>query len=1122
MSANHRRIVASLLFLTCATNARAFESDDFNRVNLDPDRWTFVNPLGDGWVAMAGTGSPDASLTLTLPDGPSHDPWQVNRAPRVMRPIGNIDLDIHVRFASIPTARYQMQGIVAEQDADNWIRFDVLNDGISQRIFAGVTTNGASSALFNDAIEDGAAEFMRVVRTGDEWTLQIAGADTLFTSAGSFVHTLVVNAAGVFVANHQISGMPSPGFTAIVDYVFDTAAPIVPEDGVAEPDTLPPLVHGVSHAMAASELIVSWHTDEPAFGSVAYGTSMAYELGTIPSDSLATTHEVALGGLTPGETYHYMICSEDPGNRESCTDDIEVLFDPSGPDISIWYGLEQPFGSVGRPQPWVNVLGHVGDPDGVASLSYTLNAGESVVLSIGPDGRRLENEGDFNVDIGTIDLVAGANTVVVTAVDGAGTESTATVTLDYTGGTTWPLPYAFDWGTLSSDEDIQDVAQVVDGKWQLDGGGVRTTEPGYDRLIAVGDSAWTDYEFVVPVTLASTPGSFGTGVLLRWNGHTNTPVTCGQPLCGYLPLGGILWLRSGRLEIYGNDGIIYDSAAMSVETGVTYWLKGRVETDPGGSIYSAKAWAEGQPEPPSWQVVGQGDLDDPLQGSLLLISHQADATFGPLSVTELEPPTNIPPIANDDVVHVAPGDSVDAVVLANDMDIDGTLDPASVTVASGPLHGTASVDTTSGVITYVHDGSATAADALTYTVRDDEGAESVPATLTVVVSSDPPPTLASDDFNRCVLNDERWAVVNPLGDGEAATEGAGSGDAHLTLSLPAGTAHDAWGPGGLNQTVRVMQTTIDTDFQAEVRWNAEPTVGFDDQGLLVEQDADTWLRFDVYHNNTQLKLFVGRTLAGTNTTLLNATIPVGSATHLRVARTGNVFTTSTSSDGVTWDEQHMFVQPLSVGQVGVYAGNPVDALAFTSEVDYFLVSTDPLSDEDGAVNEIDVEVTGEGEVLLDPSEAVYACDEVVELTAVPEPGWTFAGWSGDLEGVENPAQLTVTGRMSVMATFDAPVGVDGPSSVSAFALLGISPNPSSGPTTIRFQTPTVSGAHVDIVDVAGRLVCRLSSQGPLEAGVHEFTWDGTTTAGQATAPGVYFAIVRTASHSGATRLLRLE
>jgi uncharacterized repeat protein (TIGR02543 family) len=64
-----------------------------------------------------------------------------------------------------------------------------------------------------------------------------------------------------------------------------------------------------------------------------------------------------------------------------------------------------------------------------------------------------------------------------------------------------------------------------------------------------------------------------------------------------------------------------------------------------------------------------------------------------------------------------------------------------------------------------------------------------------------------------------------------------------------------------------------------------------------------------------------------------------------------------------------------------------------------------------------VDTVGNGSVAADPYQAGYHYGDVVTLTATADPGWTFAGWSGDLSGSANPATITITGDASVTATF---------------------------------------------------------------------------------------------------------
>jgi len=63
-----------------------------------------------------------------------------------------------------------------------------------------------------------------------------------------------------------------------------------------------------------------------------------------------------------------------------------------------------------------------------------------------------------------------------------------------------------------------------------------------------------------------------------------------------------------------------------------------------------------------------------------------------------------------------------------------------------------------------------------------------------------------------------------------------------------------------------------------------------------------------------------------------------------------------------------------------------------------------------------ISTVGSGVVNLNNSGPYYYAD-VVELTAVPAAGWSFSGWSGALTGSVNPADLTITGNLTVTATF---------------------------------------------------------------------------------------------------------
>ena len=95
---------------------------------------------------------------------------------------------------------------------------------------------------------------------------------------------------------------------------------------------------------------------------------------------------------------------------------------------------------------------------------------------------------------------------------------------------------------------------------------------------------------------------------------------------------------------------------------------------------------------------------------------------------------NVAPVANDDAAATAVNTPVQVAVLANDTDSDGTVDPTSVTVVTPPVHGSAVVNPTTGIVTYSPSAAYTGPDAFTYTVEDDDGATSNIATVSITVT----------------------------------------------------------------------------------------------------------------------------------------------------------------------------------------------------------------------------------------------------------------------------------------------------------------------------------------------------------------------------------------------------
>ncbi|GAB4372591.1 MAG: hypothetical protein Kow0042_15990 [Calditrichia bacterium] len=132
------------------------------------------------------------------------------------------------------------------------------------------------------------------------------------------------------------------------------------------------------------------------------------------------------------------------------------------------------------------------------------------------------------------------------------------------------------------------------------------------------------------------------------------------------------------------------------------------------------------------------------------------ATSNEATVSITVTSVNFPPVAVNDTVSTNEDTPIVISVLANDYDPDGTLDPATVTIGTGPAHGTVSVNPATGDVTYSPDLNFFGNDMFTYTVKDNEGATSNEATVYITVLSVNDPPVAVDDS---ATTDQNVAVV---------------------------------------------------------------------------------------------------------------------------------------------------------------------------------------------------------------------------------------------------------------------------------------------------------------------------------------------------------------------------
>ena len=123
----------------------------------------------------------------------------------------------------------------------------------------------------------------------------------------------------------------------------------------------------------------------------------------------------------------------------------------------------------------------------------------------------------------------------------------------------------------------------------------------------------------------------------------------------------------------------------------------------------------------------------------LVIKDYVNGTFG----ITLE---NAAPVASNDSVSTVKNINTVIDVLATDTDADGTLNPSTVAIVDGPDHGSVTIDTATGKITYTPTTNYAGADSFTYTVKDDDGVISNEATVNIGVASGFTLTAGDDVF----------------------------------------------------------------------------------------------------------------------------------------------------------------------------------------------------------------------------------------------------------------------------------------------------------------------------------------------------------------------------------------
>ncbi|HEY4786946.1 MAG TPA: T9SS type A sorting domain-containing protein [Bacteroidales bacterium] len=128
---------------------------------------------------------------------------------------------------------------------------------------------------------------------------------------------------------------------------------------------------------------------------------------------------------------------------------------------------------------------------------------------------------------------------------------------------------------------------------------------------------------------------------------------------------------------------------------------------------------------------------------------------------------------------------------------------------------------------------------------------------------------------------------------------------------------------------------------------------------------------------------------------------------------------------------------------------------------------------------------GSGSVT--PATGSFAENTCMTLSAIPQTGWTFTGWSGDTTCTGNPIVLTMNKNKTITASFTQ-VTTSVPQLSKTDLKFGCRPNPAEHDATVYFTLSAPALVNIDLFDVTGKQLLTITSS-RYNAGYNEISFD---------------------------------
>lgn len=182
----------------------------------------------------------------------------------------------------------------------------------------------------------------------------------------------------------------------------------------------------------------------------------------------------------------------------------------------------------------------------------------------------------------------------------------------------------------------------------------------------------------------------------------------------------------------------------------------------------------------------------------------------------------------------------------------------------------------------------------------------------------PPTSGQGDEFAAANIDLRRWQLQDVHGFGQARHVTAGD-ERILELRVPGSLPYQNWTTG--DQSLALLENVIDEDLDLEFRSLASNGPDFTGHGLLIEEGAGTWLRFEFVSTGGRSHIFVAGFRDGQSVVQEVQALPI--EVHddnldlwMRVTRVQDSWTQEWSLDGITFQSGAEFEFPLMVRRMG--------------------------------------------------------------------------------------------------------------------------------------------------------------------------------------------------------------